>query len=278
MQLRSFDYANYCQAKYHHGIELLQARYTRHSFAPHYHEAFAIGVVEEGALSNSFRCKFQGVVTQGEIISIFPGDVHTGRPVGDQGVAYRMMYLPSKIISEIFQVEFIEDEMIKQSFKKEKINNNQIHQFVCLHQILQDSERSQIEQECMLVSTLVRLFNSHNKYENPGRVRMENHRGIDIVRDYLCFNYSENITLNQLSAMASMSPYHFLRIFQKQVGSSPHAFQTQLRIEQAKRLIIQEERVTDVGVQVGFYDQSHFIKSFKSLVGVTPGKYLYQFK
>jgi AraC-like DNA-binding protein len=57
------------------------------------------------------------------------------------------------------------------------------------------------------------------------------------------------------------------------VGLSPHAFQTQIRIEHAKRLIAQNEPMTYIGLHVGFFDQSHFIKVFKSLVGVTPSQY-----
>jgi AraC-like DNA-binding protein len=270
------EFSSYNRAKNHLGIELLQARYTKHSFSPHFHESYAIGIVEAGALSNSYRHSFQNSIFTGEMMVICPGEVHTGKPVGDDGVAYRMMYVPVKTISELFQTENISDAAHIQSARGVPLDRSLIQQFVCLHKILQESAASRLEQESMLISILAQLFIPPIEDYRPNRNQRRNYGGIDITTDYLTSYFSENISLKQLSVIAHASPYHFLRIFQKQVGLSPHNFQTQLRIEQAKRLITQNISLAQVSVQVGFYDQSHFIKAFKSLVGVTPGQYLDQ--
>ena len=65
----------------------------------------------------------------------------------------------------------------------------------------------------------------------------------------------------------------FIRAFRKEVGLSPHAYLNQLRLLEARRLIAQGRAPADVATQVGFYDQSHLIRHFKRVYGITPGQY-----
>jgi AraC family transcriptional regulator len=54
----------------------------------------------------------------------------------------------------------------------------------------------------------------------------------------------------------------------------PHAFQTQVRIAHAKKLMRTGLPLADVAALTGFADQSHFIRHFKHLMKITPGEYL----
>jgi AraC-like DNA-binding protein len=54
----------------------------------------------------------------------------------------------------------------------------------------------------------------------------------------------------------------------------PHAYQLQLRIAHAKRFLRQGRLVSETACLVGFFDQSHFVHSFKRSEGVTPSQYL----
>jgi AraC-like DNA-binding protein len=271
------EYAHYSSGVNYPDIELLYARYTRHFFMPHFHDVYAIGVVEAGALTNSYKQNFQNIVTAGEVFVINPGDVHTGRPVGDQGVVYRMLYLPTWIASQ-----WVDEQKVL-------LGANQFagmghgpqglsRQLIQFHQSLVGVEHSLLEQECMLVEILVQLFlpclRQASEYQHGPRKNIE----VEFAKDYIIANFQENLSLHQLAGLVNVSPFHFLRMFQNQVGLSPHAYQTQVRVEQAKRLILQHEQLARIGGQVGFFDQSHFIKAFRSLVGVTPGQYLAQAK
>ena len=64
-----------------------------------------------------------------------------------------------------------------------------------------------------------------------------------------------------------------MRVFRRQTGLPPHAYQTQVRIEAAKNLIIQGRSLAFVAAETGFADQSHFTRRFKQLAGITPGEY-----
>jgi AraC family transcriptional regulator len=83
------------------------------------------------------------------------------------------------------------------------------------------------------------------------------------------------LTLHDLAAVAHLSPYHFARRFKESTGLSPHRYIIARRIEWAKQLLRDDEELTlaQVAVRVGFWDQGHFTRHFKRLVGVTPGRF-----
>jgi AraC-like DNA-binding protein len=275
MSSQPAEYAQYSRGVYHPSIELLQARYQKHSFAPHYHDVYAVGLVEAGALTNVYKHKFQKIVAAGELFVIHPGEVHTGKPVGDLGVKYRMLYLPTEIVTQwIGEHSFLEETVGVAG--KAALPADLPQQLVYLHNILTSAKYSLLKQECVLTMVLTKFFipGLFMKGADPGYIRI--YREVENVKEYIAANYSSNLSLKQLAAMVHVSPFHFLRMFQKQVGLSPHSFQTQIRIEQSKQLIRRNEKLAQVSAQVGFYDQSHFIKAFKALVGTTPNQYLAQ--
>lgn len=98
-------------------------------------------------------------------------------------------------------------------------------------------------------------------------------RALAAVRSYLKSHFAEEIALAELSTIAELSPFHLLRIFRKHTGLPPHEYQLQLRIAHARKLIRDGERISDAALETGFCDQSHLSRSFKRIVGMTPGQY-----
>ncbi|BAU14788.1 transcriptional regulator, AraC family [Leptolyngbya sp. NIES-3755] len=90
--------------------------------------------------------------------------------------------------------------------------------------------------------------------------------------DFIHVNLSEELSLTELAAHLNLSPFHFARLFKNSLGLSPHQYVLQNRIDRAKKLITVSTGSTlaDIAVQVGFYDQTHFGKAFKRVVGVSP--------
>ena len=80
-------------------LELLNATYTTHAFTKHYHEGFAIGVIERGALAFSYRGE-KLVAPVGQINLVIPGEAHDGHAASDLGWSYRMFYLAPRLLEE----------------------------------------------------------------------------------------------------------------------------------------------------------------------------------
>jgi AraC-like DNA-binding protein len=71
-----------------------------------------------------------------------------------------------------------------------------------------------------------------------------------------------------------LSRFQFLRRFKHTVGMTPHAWLVRLRLERACTLLARSETsIAQVAMAVGFYDQSHFNRAFRSAFGVAPSGY-----
>jgi AraC family transcriptional regulator len=95
------------------------------------------------------------------------------------------------------------------------------------------------------------------------------------VVEYIEEHLDAGLSLEQMAAVARLSPYHFARQFKVATGLPPHKFVILRRVERAKQLLETADDISlaEVATYAGFSDQSHFSHHFKRLVGVTPGHF-----
>ncbi|GER91352.1 hypothetical protein KDW_55140 [Dictyobacter vulcani] len=85
---------------------------------------------------------------------------------------------------------------------------------------------------------------------------------------------SQDLTLEELAEQTGFSPYYFARIFRQTTGESPHQFVLRQRIERAQQLLAQRNiSLVQVALESGFTNQSHFTRTFKRYLGMTPRAY-----
>jgi AraC-like DNA-binding protein len=97
-------------------------------------------------------------------------------------------------------------------------------------------------------------------------------RGTSRMRE--CLNEEGfDIDLDTLAHKAGLSRFQALRAFKRRYGLPPHAYQLCMRVSLARRMLVDGAPPADVAVRCGFVDQSHFIRHFKRIVGVTPTQY-----
>ncbi|MBE9042021.1 helix-turn-helix transcriptional regulator [Oscillatoriales cyanobacterium LEGE 11467] len=133
---------------------------------------------------------------------------------------------------------------------------------------------SQLEQETSLLDFLTRSIARHAQNCPTASEGRSPKRSISEVCDFLRAHFDRNISLTELSTLAGLSRFHLCRVFRRETGFSPSAYQQQLRIAQSKKRLAQGTPIAKVAAEVGFYDQSHFGWYFKRWVGVTPGNYV----
>jgi len=197
--------------------------------------------------------------------------------------------LDLKMIVEAFKAKFapdaaladsaprrrrVEPEMIVDPFFPEHLvlDKNAVASFVETHQRLMQPasalESSSLLQHLILL--LLRRF-AGKRPEMPAL--KEAPRAVRIARAYIEDRLSANPSLDDLSAVAGMSPFHLSRLFKRSMGLPPHAYQNHLRVQKAKALLADGQPSDEVAAEVGFADQSHFIRQFKRQVGMTPHVY-----
>lgn len=85
---------------------------------------------------------------------------------------------------------------------------------------------------------------------------------------------TEEIDLEQLAAQAGLSKYHFHRLFKAATEVSPWQYHTNLRMNEARRLLREsEESIVTVALEVGYANPSHFARLFRRETGLSPSEY-----
>ena len=97
---------------------------------------------------------------------------------------------------------------------------------------------------------------------------------IQPATDFIEKNFSSQISLSDVAKASHLSPSRLAHIFKDQTGMTIVDYITQVRIEQAKNLLIStDQSCTEICFGVGYNNQSYFTRTFKELVGVTPRQF-----
>lgn len=91
---------------------------------------------------------------------------------------------------------------------------------------------------------------------------------------YIDAHYADEISVEAVARESGLSESQFRRVFEKVIAKSPVDYITTIRLNAARKLLTTTDKsIAEIAVEVGFFDQSHFIKAFKRERGTTPGKY-----
>ena len=252
-------------------VELLHASYVKQSFSRHFHDGFALGVVEQGALRFSYRGErltaFPGCVNL-----VIPGEAHDGEAAGADGWTYRMFYLDNAVMERaVFELSGKEKQL---PFIAAGVLEDTSLAFAIarLHQQLETDELPLLEQQSRLLSLLT-MFIARYGEKRSQRNWAADAKAVTMVKDYLEAMYASNVSLEELSLLCGLSSFHMLRQFRAAVGVPPHAYLKQVRVRQAKSLLRQGLPLAYVAQETGFADQCHFSRQFKQIAGVSPKQY-----
>ena len=95
-------------------------------------------------------------------------------------------------------------------------------------------------------------------------------RAEQLLRD----RFNEHVSVSTVAREIGVHPIHLARVFRAHFGDSVGAFLRRLRIEwAAARLAASESSLAEIAAGAGFADQSHFTRTFKRHLGVTPGQF-----
>jgi AraC family transcriptional regulator len=85
---------------------------------------------------------------------------------------------------------------------------------------------------------------------------------------------SEPLRLEQIAALTRVSPFHFLRLFARVTGLTPHQYLVRARLRRAAELLADpRRRIGDIAFEVGFGDLSNFVRTFHRHAGMSPGRF-----
>lgn len=299
MTARRFrDSARYWRTPLMPGADLLTAEYHEHAFAPHWHEAYAIPVIEDGAECYRYRGA-QYVAEAGTVPVINPGELHTGSRAVDEGWRYRVMYVP------IGYLHGLADEIAGRAqplpwFGADVIRDPDLARRLSrAHRLLEaDADRRRASPaatiarvpgavatepadagsdlllvEGALIDALSTLLTRHARTrEAPLRPSPDDPR-VETMKALLAADLAAPLRVADLALAVGLSPFHATRLFTQATGLPPHAWRTQLRLQRSLAPLRAGATVADVAAAGGFTDQSHFTRHFRRMFGVPPGRW-----
>ena len=237
-----------------------------HQFRRHSHEGYTIGVIENGFGENNYRGSVFHL-SPGKIVVMNPEEVHTGIVDSKHPWSYRMFYinqetfkriLPEKAFFPIFRGLCFENK-----FWFKKLHN--------LHHLL-ETNADTLEQQTRFIEDLTAFAISFGKVTSSV-VYGHEPKAIGLIKEYINAHFQYNVAIDDLVRITQLSPSYLIRSFKHWVGIPPYTYLIQIRIKHAKKLLARKIPVVQVAYEMGFSDQSHFTRHFKSITGITPKQY-----
>ncbi|HEE6560118.1 TPA: AraC family transcriptional regulator [Acinetobacter baumannii] len=254
-------------------VETRRSSFGRTCYKSHSHPTFSIGAIDEG--NSVFQSSF-GIaqkISAGTLV-IVPAHVeHSCNPMPNQAWSYQMLHLDLAWLNQLYS-EFQEQglDLHIPQHKPLIIKDESLYEaFTEMNETLFDAQKLIFEKEQSLLHCLIHLLLPHfilEEIQKPQYLYKDFLNLIDVISSSEGF-----ISLEELAQRVGLSRYAIIRLFKANVGLTPHAFQINLKINQAREQLKQGVPLAELAVNLGFSDQSHFHKAFKAHTGVTPRQF-----
>ena len=223
--------------------ENIDKHFTSHNHVRHY----VISVVMQGVVTLYLKNR-EVTCHRGDVFIIPPYTVHSVRQTKD-----------TKLLSMCIGTTFIEEVNLEAAE-------------VIVQALLKDAVKQRIfgnEQRGKLLDSLRMVYSlrDHDLKEIDADIKP--------LTDKITSHPEQNLSIEALAADIYVSKYYLIRKFKNCIGMTPHQFCIQNRIRKSQGLLEAERTVGEISVEMGFYDQSHFDKAFRKIVGISPSEYIH---
>ncbi|MGG7571113.1 AraC family ligand binding domain-containing protein [Streptomyces sirii] len=251
------------------GLDLLRARYVRHSFPRHAHDGYVVCAVTSGVEEVGLQ---EGTVRAGHggIVMINPEVAHTARAGAPEGWAYATLYPSPEVVAEIAE----ETTELHGTAGFTRTTAEDPH----LGRMITEVHRAAEAGNALAADSLLRIAVAHllRRYGGPLPARTPRSAGArtaNLARALLEERMADPPSLERLAQELGTSPFALLRAFKGAYGMPPHTWLTDARVRRARRLLEAGRTPAETAVEVGFSDQPHLNRHFTRIVGVPPGAY-----
>ncbi|URM89378.1 AraC family transcriptional regulator [Streptomyces sp. MRC013] len=251
------------------GLDLLRARYVRHSFSRHSHEGYVLGAVRRGVEDVVVP---QGTVRArpGTVVMINPEVPHSARAGAPEGWSYATLYPSSRLVARIAE----EETTLRgtAAFGETIVEDESTARLIgAVHRAAEEGDV--LAADSFLRIAVARLLRRHGRALPASTPRPAGARTAAAAREVLLDRMAGPPSLEQLARELGTGPFALLRAFKTAYGMPPHTWLTDARVRTARRLLESGTPPGEAAVAVGFTDQPHLNRHFTRIVGVPPGAY-----
>jgi AraC-like DNA-binding protein len=265
------SYNRYWQDAAYPGLRLQRFGGKYWDAIAYYPKKYQLRLLGEGKGQFIYKQKAY-LVNKGDLFFIQPGQLHSGQPDSQAGWQVTCLIIqPDTFITFLNELGrdetlfFLDDTLLLPSDKK-TLELKKCFSALIERVIMPSSD---LETETLLFETFEALISIAQK---PTHCVIEA-RKIQRAVKYIRNNFERKLTLEELADVSHLSKFHLLRTFKGELGMPPHAFQMQLRLNEARKRLLRGESSLEVALALGFADQAHFMNAFKRYTHLTPKKY-----
>lgn len=244
-------------------LEFIRIENQTTDFPKHFHETFCISLIHSGM--EQIDLDHQRLFSEKGSISITnPYEIHSN-PLMDKNahLGFDTLYLSNDLMKYVLHGKNI-------SFFNRKIENERANRLFVELQGAMDTKNAKTIESAL--DEFVQTLKYHSRAQDREHPRHEL-KGFDQICTYIEDNICHKFSLDELSRMANINKYGFVKKFKASTGMTPMNYILMKKIFSSKKLIDQNSELTEIAFQYDFADMAHFSKTFKRYVGVSPKKY-----
>ncbi|MBF4462501.1 MULTISPECIES: helix-turn-helix domain-containing protein [unclassified Rathayibacter] len=238
--------------------EVLHARMTDHAYPAHAHADWALMLVDVGAVVYDLGGR-ERIADSSTATLLPPGVAHDGRAApGSDGFQKRVAYLDAT-----WAPEDLAGSLVDRPGRSDLLTATRR-----AHRALATAGEELAAETALLTLAESIIAGSKTAAPPAGSAVLASR-----LRDLIESEIVRGVTLAEAARLLGAHPGHLSRSFSSTYGLPPHRYLTSRRVDLARRLLLSGSRPAAVAIAAGFYDQAHFTRHFRQVMGTTPSSF-----
>lgn len=245
-------------------IERVANRLVGGAFSPHRHDTYTVALTVAGVQAFNYRGAMRHSLP-GQVLILHPDEMHDGHCCDEAGFSYWAAYVPPTHIQAVL-------EGAELPFVANGVSTNPaLIAAACAMVIDCAGGEDPGAYEDALYDLAHAMNNTAGKAEP---IRIADQTAVMRAREYLESAVVDGARLEELEQVSGCDRWQLSRDFRVLLGTSPYRYLQQRRVDLAKQLLREGATLADAAHGAGFADQSHFGRTFRKAVGLTPKEWL----
>lgn len=253
-----------------HGIELFEADYHDQIFDRHAHSGFAIGTITNGV--GGYRCQGVNHVLPTRTLSLMnPEEAHTGHAIAGR-LQYKMLYVSEKAVRQTLDLRNLPGFRAITPTDQGHVASNALRRIADRINTPDGTGRVGIEESVheLLTAVFTRYGGGEPRKARPESTAVK--RAAEMIDAHVQTSPTAQFSISEIADEVGLNANYLIQCFTKSLGMPPRKYLIFKKICCAKKLMARGDSPLEAALALGFYDQAHFIRHFRKVMGVTPGQ------